>query len=124
MQASGMSLALVSGQADWQPLLAPLRLAAALVRIGVATSIGPIKFGDDLLAVFGIDALEDFIDLGLKPVGAFLGLRRTDKEQEGEPSDLPEKLQELGLPVLQRVAGHLDQVRTDLRHLTVGRLLF
>jgi hypothetical protein len=37
-------------------------------------------------------------------------LRRTDIEEQCKPADLPDQLQELRLPVLERVARHLDDI--------------
>jgi hypothetical protein len=54
---------------------------------------------------------------------AFLRLRRADVEEPGKAADLPQQLEELGLPVLQRVAAHLDDVLRDLDRFIVLVLL-
>ncbi len=85
--------------------------------------IGLVQLVDDLLPLFGRYALKDLVDLGLGAIIAFLGLRGAEIEQEGKAADLPEQLQELRLPVLERVAQHLHQIRAELGRLPVGRLL-
>ena len=62
-------------------------------------------------------------ELRLQAIIVFLGSRRADVEEIGEAEDLPEELQELGLPVLERVAKHLVRVARHFRRLAV-RLRF
>jgi hypothetical protein len=42
---------------------------------------------------------------------------------ESQATDLPQKLQELGLPILKGVPQHLYGIATDLRWLAVHHLL-
>jgi hypothetical protein len=70
-----------------------------------------------------LDPPQNRIDLLLDPLAAFLRLRRSDEEKEGQRANLPEELKELRLPVLQGVPGHLDHVLRDLDFLVVRELL-
>ena len=71
----------------------------AVVR--VAASIVAIDLGDQTVGLLATDRSQDGVELGLDPIIALFGLRRTDMEQEGEAADLPEQLQALSIPSLQ-----------------------
>src|SRR3546814_12857932 len=59
---------------------------------------------------------------GLEPVVIFLRRGRAGVEEMGEADDLPQQLEELRLPVFERVAAHLDQIGRDLgRAAAIGR---
>src|SRR3546814_20649723 len=63
-----------------------------------------------------IDTLFPYTTLfrSLEPVVIFLRRGRADVEEIGEADDLPQQLEELRLPVFERVAAHLDQIGRDL----------
>ena len=71
--------------------------------IRVPAGIFLIEGLDDAFTILRVQLAQDLIDLGLNAVIPLLGLRRPDIEQNRKPAHLPEQLQELGLPVLQRV---------------------
>src|SRR3546814_19224188 len=63
-----------------------------------------------------IDTLFPYTTLfrSLEPVVIFLRRGRADVEEIGEADDLPQQLEELRLPVFERVAAPLDQIGRDL----------
>lgn len=69
-----------------------------------------VEPADRSLAVFGIDLAQDGVELGLLAVIAFARLRGSDVKQKRKTADLPDQLQKLRLPVLQRIAQHLHGV--------------
>src|SRR5215207_6719820 len=77
----------------------------------------------EVVAFLRLHSKQYGIDLGLDPVVALLGLRRADVQQNGQARDLPKQLQELRLPVLQRVTHHLHGVVADFDRLLVSKLL-
>jgi hypothetical protein len=90
--------------------------------IGVAALIQPIDFADRLVAIFLVHGEQNSVHFRFNPVIAFLRLRRADMQEQSEAGDLPEKLQEFRLPVLQCVAADLDEELTNLDRLIVLRL--
>jgi hypothetical protein len=78
-------------------------------RVGVAAGIICIQATDDAVTVLRIDLAQELIDLRLDPFVTLLGLRRADIEEKSEPSNLPQELQEFGLPVLQGITHGQDE---------------
>src|SRR5688572_15388583 len=82
-----------------------------------------IDLGEGLRRALGVNLADDLLQHLLRSVLAFLRLWRADVEQQREPDDLPQQLQEFGLPVLERVAQHLDDEGIYLYRRAVGLLL-
>ena len=78
--------------------------------------------GDDAVALLRVPRAQDGIEL-LLPAVVLTRLCGNHMNQDGEPGHLPVELQELGLPVLQRVAARLEEVVPDLRLGAVELLL-
>lgn len=81
---------------------------------------GPLVDGfDQLLTAFLADEFQQSVDLRLHPVIVLLRRGRADVEEVRQPNDLPQQLQELGLPVLEGVPPHRHELGRERRHLAV-----
>ncbi len=82
-----------------------------------------VEHRDHALPILRVELAEDRIELGFLPLVALAGLGRAHVEQQGEATDLPQELEKLRLPVLERVARHLDDIRAHLHRPAVVALL-
>ena len=78
--------------------------------MSAGTQIMLVEVGDQLLGFLAADHAHDRVELGLGAVVILLRRRRADVEEVGQADDLPQKLQELRLPILERVAAGDDQI--------------
>src|SRR3546814_8397336 len=91
----------------------PVRLRMA----GLA-QIAAIDLLDQRVGAVAARNTDEFVDLGLEPVVIFLRRGRADVEEIGEADDLPQQLEELRLPVFERVARseeHTSELQSLMR---------
>jgi nicotinate-nucleotide pyrophosphorylase (carboxylating) len=88
------------------------QLGLVAVRPGVAAGaqIMVVELADQFLRFLAAVHPQQRVDLGLDPVVILLRRRRADVEEISEADDLPDQLQELGLPILERVAAHFAEI--------------
>src|SRR3546814_18192631 len=84
------------------------------LRMAGLAQIAAIDRLDQRVGAVAARNTDEFVALGLEPVVIFLRRGRADVEEIGEAADLPQQLEELRLPVFERVAAHLDQIARDL----------
>ena len=68
-----------------------------------------VEVGDDAVGAVPVHRAEDGVDLLLEPVVLLARLGGAHVQEQGEARDLPDELEKLGLPVLQRAAPDLHE---------------